>query len=82
MKNYSYNLFPKPIVVAGYALIILAFVLLLINLNSGKSRNLGNDILSSVAITFIGTVLVSFRSKIIIDDKSGIVIKESGLLGI
>jgi hypothetical protein len=69
MKNYSYNLFPKPLILAGYALIILAFVLLIVNLNSVKSEDHMND-------------FVSFRSKIIIDDKSGIVIKESGLLGI
>jgi hypothetical protein len=36
---------------------------------------------SSVAIAFIGLVLVSFRSKIIIDDQSDIVIKESDFLG-
>jgi len=82
MKNYSYNLFPKPLILAGYALIILAFVLLILNLNSVKSEDHMNDFVSSVAIAFIGLVLVSFRSKIIIDDKSGIVIKESGLLGI
>jgi len=82
MKNYSYNLFPKPLILAGYALIILAFVLLIVNLNSVKSEDHMNDFVSSVAIAFIGLILVSFRSKIIIDDKSGIVIKESGLLGI
>jgi hypothetical protein len=82
MKNYSYNLFPKPLILAGYALIILAFVLLIVNLNSVKSEDRMNDFVSSVAIAFIGLILVSFRSKIIINDKSGIVIKESGLLGI
>jgi hypothetical protein len=82
MKKYSYNLFPKPLILAGYALIILAFVLLIINLNTVKREDHMNDFVSSVAIAFIGLILVSFRSKIIIDDKSGIVIKESGLLGI
>jgi hypothetical protein len=82
MKNYSYNLFPKPVVLAGYALIILAFVLLIINLNTGKSESYLDDIISSVAIVFIGLVLVSFRSKVIIDVKSGIVTKESDFLGI
>jgi hypothetical protein len=81
MKNYSYNLFPKPLILAGYALIILAFVLLLVNLNSVKSDDHIDDFVSSVAIAFIGLVLVSFRSKIIIDDQSDIVIKESDFLG-
>jgi hypothetical protein len=81
MKNYSYNLFPKPLVLAGYTFIILAFVLLIVNLNSGKSGNLVNDLMSSVAIVFIGLIMVSFRSKIIISEKSDIVVKESGLLG-
>jgi hypothetical protein len=82
MKNYSYNLFPKPLVVAGYALIMLAFVLLIVNFNSGKSESHMNDFVSSVAIVFIGLVLVSFRSKITIDVNSGTVIKESDFLGI
>lgn len=81
MKNYSYNLFPKPLVMAGYAIIILAFVLLIVNLNSGKNESYMDDLISSVAIVFIGLVLVSFRSKIIIDDQSDIVIKESNFLG-
>ena len=82
MKIYSYNLFPKPLVLTGYALIILAFVLFILNLYSGKSESIQNDLVSSIAIVFIGLVLVSFRSKIIIDDKSDIVFKESGFLGI
>lgn len=82
MKIYSYNLFPKPLVLTGYALIILAFVLFILNLYSGKSESIQNDLVSSIAIVFIGLVLVSFRSKIIIDDKPGIVCKESGFLGI
>ena len=82
MKNYSYNPFPKPLVLAGYALIILAFILLIVNLITGKNESLTEDLITTVAIVFIGLVLVSFRSKIIIDDKSGIVIKESDFLGI
>jgi hypothetical protein len=82
MKTYSYNLFPKPLVLTGYALIILAFVLFFINLYTGKSESIQDDLVSSIAIVFIGLVLVSFRSKIIIKDKSDIVIKESDFLGI
>lgn len=82
MKTHSYNLFPKPLVLIGYALIILAFVLFFLNLYSGKSESILNDLVSSIAIVFIGLVLVSFRSKIIIDDKSEIVIKESDFLGL
>lgn len=82
MKTYSYNLFPKPLVVTGYGLIILAFVLLIVNLNSGKSEDLPNELVSSIAIVFIGLVLISFRSRIVINYKSDIVIRESDLLGI
>jgi hypothetical protein len=82
MKTYTYNLFPKPLVVTGFALIILAFVLLIVNLSSGKSESILNDLVSSIAIVFIGLVLVSFRSKIVINDKSDIVIRESDFLGI
>ncbi len=82
MKNYAYNLFPKPLVVAGYAIIVMAIVLLILNLNSVKSESIMADLVTSIAIVFIGLVLVSFRSKIIINDKSDIVIKESDFLGI
>ena len=47
-----------------------------------NDRSLCNDLVSSIAIVFIGLVLVSFRSKIIIKDKSDIVIKESDFLDI
>jgi hypothetical protein len=82
MKTYAYNLFPRPLVVTGYVLIILAFVLLIVNLNSGKSESIMTDLVTSIGIVFIGLVLVSFRSKININDKSDIVILESDFLGI
>jgi len=82
MNNYSYPLFPKPLVFAGYGLIILAFVLFFVNLNPGESQDRMADFVSSVAIAFIGLVLVSFRSRIILNEKSNAIIKESGFLGI
>jgi hypothetical protein len=80
MKEYSYNLFPKPFVVAGYILISLAFVLVAFNIISGKGEIQSNYFVSSVALIFIGLVLISFRSKISIDGSSDIV-KESSMLG-
>lgn len=82
MKYYAYKLFPKPLVLTGYAIIIMSFILLIVNLNSGKSESIMTDLVTSIAIVFIGLVLVSFRSKIIINDKSDTVIKESDFLGI
>jgi len=82
MKTYSYNLFPKPLVVTGYVIIVMAIVLFIVNLNSGKSESIMTDLVTSIAIVFIGLVLVSFRSKININDKSDIVILESDFLGI
>jgi hypothetical protein len=81
MKEYSYNLFPKPFVVAGYILISLAFVLMAFNIISGKEEIHSNYFVSSVGLIFIGLVLISFRSKIIIDASSDIVVKESSMLG-
>jgi len=82
MKKYSYNLFPKPLIITGYALIIFSLVLVVGNLVSAKNEGRIEDFISAVAIAFIGLVLVSFRSGISIDVRSGIVIKESGFLGI
>jgi hypothetical protein len=81
LKEYTYNLFPKPLVIAGYVLICLAFILVAFNLISGKGENHSNDFVSSVALIFIGLILISFKSKIMIDVKSNIVVKESGMLG-
>ena len=82
MKQYTYCLFPKLIVIAGYALMVLAVVLFLIDFNSGKSDDRMADFMSSAVFVFIGLILVAFRSTISIDTRSGIVIKDSGLLGI
>jgi hypothetical protein len=81
VKKYSYNLFPKTFVVAGYVLICLAFVLVAFNIISGKVENHPNDFVRSIALVFIGLILISFKSKIIIDVRSDIVVKESGMLG-
>jgi hypothetical protein len=81
MKEYSYNLFPKPFVAAGYILISLAFVLVAFNILSGKGEIQSNYFVSSVALIFIGLVLISFRSKIIIDGSTNTVVKESSILG-
>jgi hypothetical protein len=80
VKTYSYNLFPKTFVVAGYVLICLAFALVALNI-SGKVENHPNEFVSSVALVFIGLILISFKSKIIIDVRSHIVFNESGMLG-
>lgn len=81
MKEYSYNLSPKPFVLLGYVFILLAFVLVIVSLNSAKNENISVDFATSFAIIIIGLIMISFRSKLIIDYKSGFVIKESGLLG-
>jgi hypothetical protein len=81
MKIYSYNLSPKLFVLFGYVFIILAFAILLTGLNSAKNENILTDFATSIAIIIIGLIMISFKSKLIIDDKSGFVIKESGLWG-
>lgn len=81
MKEYSYNLFPKPLVVAGFVLICLAFILAAFNFISVKGENDSGNFISSAALIFIGLILISFKSKIIIDAKSDIVVKESYMLG-
>jgi hypothetical protein len=81
MIKYSYNLFPKPFIILGYLSILLAFVLLLISLNSTKSENHFNDFAISLTIIIIGLIMISFRSKLIIDDKLSTLLKESNLLG-
>jgi hypothetical protein len=81
MKEYSYNLFPRLFVLLGYVYIILAFAIVFTGLNSSENENISSDFATSFAIIIIGLIIISFRSKLIIDDKSGFVIKESGLLG-
>jgi hypothetical protein len=81
MTKYSYNLFPKPFILLGYLLILFAFVLLLISYNSTKSENHFNDFAISFTIIIIGLIMISFRSKLIIDDKLSFVLKESNFLG-
>jgi hypothetical protein len=81
MKKYSYNLFPKSLVILGYLLIILAFVIVIISLTSNKSENQFRSFAVSFAVMFIGMIMAAFRSSLIIDTESGCVFKESTLLG-
>ncbi len=79
---YSYNLFPRPLVITGYILIFLAVAAAIYNLNSLRDSERSTSFGLSAAFFFIGLVMISFRSKIVIDESSEIVIKESGLPGI
>ena len=81
MIQYSYNLFPKLFIAIGYFLIILAIALLIFSLTSMKSQNLSGSFAISFAMIFIRLIMISFRSNLVIDKKSGFVLKESGLLG-
>ena len=81
MIHYSYNLFPKLFIVIGYLLIILANALLILDLTLMKSQNLSGSFAISFTMIFIGLIIISFKSILNIDKKSGFIIKESGLLG-
>ena len=81
MKTYTYNLFPKPLVVTGYFLIALGIGMAIISLATMNGKNPINGIPLSMAFAFIGLIFALFRSILIIDEKSGYVIKESKLAG-
>lgn len=79
MKKYTYNLFPKHLVVAGYILIILSIVYILVSIL--LMENIDNlNVSAPVAFIIIGFIIVSFKSKIIIDNNFRFIIKESILL--
>ncbi|MCJ7448364.1 MAG: hypothetical protein MUO72_11800 [Bacteroidales bacterium] len=80
MKKYSYNLFPKPFIILGYILIFLAIAAVLISLNSTKNENHFNYFTASFAMMIIGLIMISFKSKLIVDDKSSFILKESSFL--
>jgi hypothetical protein len=80
MKKYSYNLFPKPFVIFGFALILLAIAIVLTTLISIKNENQFNNFVASLTIMGIGLIMTSLKSKLIFDIKSGFVIKESSFL--
>jgi len=80
MKKYTYNLFPKPLVITGYVLILLALAMAFLYLFSINGFNHFNNPAAPFAFFIIGLIMVSFKSKLIIDDKSEFVIKESDLL--
>lgn len=77
MKQYKYNLFPKPLLVAAYLLITLAFAYIIYNISSGDQLNIAGPVVCII----ISLVIVSFRSGISFDDSLTFVIKESSLAG-
>jgi hypothetical protein len=81
MKTYSYNLFPRPLVVTGYILIVISAGMAIISFASMNGKNPFNGFALSMAFAFIGLIFALFRSILIIDEKSGYVIKESKLAG-
>ena len=80
MKKISYDLFPKPIVITGYILILTAIAVTMLSIfpvwDVFQQENFGG----LIAFMIIGIIIVSFRSHLVID--AGSVFKESGLLGI
>lgn len=50
--------------------------------NSINDENRSDDFVALIALIIIGLIMISFRSNLFLDDKSRVVIKESGLLRI
>jgi hypothetical protein len=78
MKKYTYNLFPKPMVVVGYTLIFLSIACILVSIFIIQN----GDHLSfpaPVAFMIIGLIMVSFKSRIIIPENFRFILKESNL---
>jgi hypothetical protein len=79
MKTYTYNLFPKPFVIFGYTLIFLSITYILVSILITKN---GDRVIfpAPIALMIISLIIVSFNSKIIIDEDFRFVTKESSLL--
>lgn len=79
MKTYTYNLFPKPLVLLGYTLIFLSVTYILVSILIIKN---GDRVIfpAPVGLIIISMIIVFFKSKIIIDEDFRFVIKESNLL--
>jgi hypothetical protein len=79
MKKYSYNLFPKPFIVIAYILIFLSIVYVFVSaliIDNWNHLNLPGPIV----LIIIGLIIVSFKSKIIIDIDFHYILKESSML--
>jgi len=79
MKKYSYNLFPKPYVVFAYIVIFFSLVCIFASVLITENRNHLN-LAGPIVLIFIGFIIVSFKSKIIIDTDFHYVLKESDIL--
>jgi hypothetical protein len=80
MKKYTYNLFPKPLVITGYILIVLSLAMAFLSIIPIKSFDHFNNPSAPFAFIIIGIIMVFFKSTLILDNKSEFVIKESSLL--
>lgn len=80
MKKYSWNLFPKPLVILGYILIFLGFCEMLFAIISGKFKS--EYFTGSAALLIIGAVMISFISSIKVGTGTTFIYKESSVLGL
>jgi hypothetical protein len=78
MKTYTYNLFPKPFILFGYTLIFLSITYIIISILITKN---GDRVIfpAPIALMIISLIIVSFNSKINIDNDFHLVTKESSL---
>jgi hypothetical protein len=77
MKKYSYNMFPIQLIVLGYILILISFIGIYIDFDKSLDKSIGY----SIGFFFVGLIIVTFRSSIIIDSTSEYILKKSRMLG-
>jgi hypothetical protein len=82
MKKYTYHLFPKPLVITGYILIILSLTMALLSITPIKGFDYFYNPFAPFAFFIIGIIMVFFKSTLILNIKSEFVLKESSLLNI
>ena len=80
MKKYSYYLFPKPFVVIGYILIFLSLAEVSRGIISMIGGNHSVYFAAPIALIFISVIVIFFKTKLIIEEGSRLIIKESCLL--
>jgi hypothetical protein len=79
MRKYSYSLFPKPLVLTGYSLILLSFGYILISLTVTDFR-VFLRLPAPITLIFIGFVLSTLRASVILHNDRPFIIKETSLL--
>jgi len=81
MKKYTYNLFPLVLILIGFLLICLSVYSAIFAIDYSELEESAGQIVGAIGFLAIGLFLITFRSRISVDEKKLLIVKEYRVFG-